>query len=55
MIVRPTLGDLAISQDNDQVTIVDRAQAMCNKDGCALLFLENAVDVLQKCLFRMCV
>jgi len=41
----PALCDRAIPQHNNDIGVVNGAQPVCNKDGRALLFLDQRVDV----------
>lgn len=53
--MRTCLSHLAILQHQDLVAIVDGPQSMGNKDARASLLLQDTVDVLQQCLFGICV
>lgn len=49
------LGDAAVFQNDNFVAIIDCPQAVCDKDTRPRFFLQDAVDVLQKSVFGMCV
>lgn len=53
LTVGATLSDLASSQDNDLITIENRAESMCYEHTGATFLLQDAVDVLQKSLLRV--
>ena len=51
----PALGHVAASKNDDSVAVVDRAQPVRDENTSAGFLFENAVDVLQQGLLRMCV
>lgn len=53
LLVSALLGHLAAPQHDDEVRVVDCAQAMRDEDGGALLLLEDRVDVLEQPLLRV--
>lgn len=46
LCMRTTLNHVAILENKNLITVVDRTQPMCDKHACPLFFLDNAIDVL---------
>lgn len=53
--MRPTFCNIAVFQDYDLVAIVYCAQPVRNKDTRPRFFLQDAIDVLEQCLFSVCI
>lgn len=53
--MRAALRDTTRAQDDDEVRVVDGAQAVCDKDGSAFLLFEDGVDVREEGLLGVCV
>lgn len=53
--VRACLCYMAVLQNQNLVTVADGSETMGDENACAVLFFENAVDVLQKGLFGVSV
>jgi hypothetical protein len=45
----------SILENEDLVAVIDSSQSMRHEHTGAPLLFQNAVDVLQQCLFRVCV
>lgn len=55
LLMGSTLGDATLIEHDDDVRVIDGAEAVCNEDRSALLLSDERVDMQEKRLFSMCV